>query len=101
MRSELKEHGIGVSPRRVVWHELEDGQRVLRSAMEAAGERRFFVHPRCQVFIRSAQSYQARELPDGSYDERPDPAPSNHRWSHPLDGARGLVWRWRRELGLS
>ena len=94
------EHGFGVSKRRAVTHDVADGQSVLRAAMHAAGKRRFFVHPRCSVFLRCVQNFGARELPDGSYDELPDPAPSNHKFSHPLDGSPYLAYRWRRELGL-
>lgn len=102
MRRELKEHGIAASGRKQVRHDIVEGQNVFRQAIyeESEAKRRVFVHPRCEVFIRAMQSYGARELPDGTYDEKPDTAPSNHRWSHPCDGMRYLVYRWRREVGL-
>lgn len=100
-RFELKEHGVTVVSRKFVYHELVDGQNVFRSAMEAAGQRKFFVHPRCRSFIKCVGAYMARELPDGSYDEVPDLAPSNHKFSNPLDGARYLVWWMRKALGLA
>ena len=100
-RFELKEHGVRAQSRKSVFHLLPDGQNVMRAAMESAGRRRFFVHPRCRVYIKSVGAFMARELPDGSYDEVPDPAPSNHKFSNALDGVRYLVWRWRKYLGLS
>lgn len=98
---ELREHGIGRSPNRKVRHDLTVGQSVLRAAFSAAGTIRFYVHPRCRVFIEAAESYMAQEHPDGSYGELPDPSVANHAFSHPLDGARYLVYRYRRELGIT
>ena len=99
-RFELKEHGITCAPYTACRHEIADEQTVLRAAMEGAGVRCFFVHPRCRVCLSAVRNYSVRELPDGSYDEFPENVPSNHRWSHPLEAARYLVWRWRRELRL-
>lgn len=99
-RFELTEHGIRAESRKSVFHQLTDGQNVMRAAIEANGQRRFFVHPRCQVYIKSVQAYMSRELPDGTYDELPDPSPANHRFSNAPDAARYLVWRWRKYLGL-
>ncbi|MDP3911107.1 MAG: hypothetical protein Q8Q14_12020 [Gemmatimonadales bacterium] len=98
---ELKEHGVGRSPNKKVRHDVEVGQAVLRAAFSAAGTIRFWVHPRCRVFIECAQAYMAQELPDGTYGELPDPSPANHAFSHPLDGSRYLVYRYRRELGIA
>ena len=100
-RFELSEHGIRAQSHKLVKHNVTDGQNVMRAAMEADGRRRFFVNPRCKVFIKCVGAYMARELPDGTYDEMPDINPSNHKFSHALDGARYLVWRWRRELGIA
>ncbi len=97
---ELKEHGIGRSAPKRVKHEIVDGQDVLRAAISAAGVIRFFVHPRCEQFRKAAENFRANELPDGSYSERPDPTPGNHKFSHPVDGTRYGVYRYRRELGL-
>lgn len=99
-RRELREHGVGRSPVKKTKHDLLDGQSVLRAAFSSVGVVRFYVHPRCVTFIKGAESYQSIELPDGSYGELPDPSPSNHAFSHPLDGSRYLAFRYRRELGL-
>lgn len=100
MREELSAHGIGYSPATTVRHELVVGLQVLRSAVATDGAIRLWVHPRCSLFIAAAGKYEARELPDGSYAEVPSPEPSNHRWSHPLDAVRYMIYRWRRELEI-
>jgi transposase len=97
---ELKEFGIGRSSPKRVKHQLEEGQNVLRAAIHDGRRIRLFVHPRCRAVISGFQHLQARVLPDGSFDERPDPAPSNHKFSHGPDGARYLVYANRRLLGL-
>lgn len=102
LRSELKEHGIATANPNKVKHEVVKGQDVLRAAFRSGGElRRLFVNPRCTEFIRAVGNYRAKELADGSFDAKPDPDPANHRFSHPCDSARYLVWRLRYLLGLT
>lgn len=102
LRSELREHGIGVRKPASVRHPVESGQDVLRAAFHAGeGTRRYFVHPRCVETIAGLRNLRARRLPDGGWGRTPDPAPENHRWSHAPDAARYLVWAHRAKLGLS
>lgn len=102
LRSELREHGVGARKPRSVKHRVVVGQDVLRAAFHAGeGTRRYFVHPRCSVTVASLKNLRAKRLPDGSWSREPDPAPENHRWSHPADAARYLVWAHRKKLGLS
>lgn len=100
MRYELKEHGVGYSPEVQVRHAPFEGWQFMRDAIYAEGIIRLWVHPRCFEFIAAAGKFTAKELPDGSYSETPDPSPANHQFSHPLDAVRYLVFRYRRELGL-
>jgi hypothetical protein len=101
LRAELKAHGISARKPATVKHEVEAGQDVLRAAISTAGGlRRYIVHPRNTVTLRGLRNYRAKELDDGSFDPRPDPDPANHRFSHPCDAARYLMWCQRRALGL-
>ena len=101
LRAELKEHGITAARPKVIKHNVEEGQDVLRAAILSGRDmRRLYVNPRCIVTIRALRSYRARELADGSFDPRPDPDPANHAFSHPCDSLRYLFWRVRRSLGL-
>ena len=68
--------------------------------LTAGGLRRYVVHPQCATTIKGFQNYRARELDDGSFSAKPDPDPANHRFSHPTDAARYLMWTQRRVLGL-
>ena len=102
LRAELKAHGIATKPPRLVKHDVEAGQDVMRAAISTAGGlRRYVVNPRCAVTIRGFQNYRARELDDGSFTAKPDPDAANHRFSHPTDAVRYLMWTQRRALGLS
>ena len=101
-RAELRNHGLPGAAAARVRHKVVEGQDVLRAAILTAGDlRRFFVHPRCTATIRALSNYRAKELTDGSYAPEPDPDPANHAFSHGCDQARYLVWRIRRQLGLS
>ena len=117
MRREWIKHGVTVADAADVKHDVVEGQDVLRAAMRTGGYldddgravldeddpivRRLFVNPKtCPTYIAAVDSYAALELPDGSYSEKADPKPSNHRWSHPLDESRYLVWYLRDEIGV-
>ena len=79
-RAELKEHGIGTAKPKLVEHDAEQGEGVLRAAIAS---RRLLVHPRCVETIRSLQNFRATEQAAG------------------CDALRFLMWRLRRQLGLS
>ena len=101
LRAELKSHGIATKQARAVKHDVVPGQDVMRAAiLTAGGLRRYVVHPQCATTIKGFQNYRARELDDGSFSAKPDPDPANHRFSHPTDAARYLMWTQRRVLGL-
>ncbi len=102
LRNELKDHGFPITRPEKIAHKVESGQDVLRSAiLTAGGLRRLLVHPRCRVFIKGVSSYRTRRLEDGSFSKLPDPQPANHKFSHPVDGARYLFWTLRKShLGL-
>ncbi len=102
LRQEFKSHGISAKPPRLVKHEVEAGQDVLRAAIATAGGlRRYRIHPRCSVTIDHLSNYRAKELTDGSYSPRPDADPANHRYSHGTDAPRYLFWSHRRALGVT
>lgn len=102
LRQEFKSHGVSAKAPRLVKHEVEAGQDVLRAAIATAGGlRRYRIHPRCSVTIDGFNNYRAKELADGSYSPRPDPDPANHRYSHACDAPRYLFWTHRRALGVT
>ncbi len=101
MRREWEEHRVIVEDASETKHKLRDGIDTFRAAInDDDGTIRYFVHPRCLAFINCIERYESRKLADGSYDDLPDERPSNHRFSHPLDDARYLVFTFRDELGL-
>ena len=97
-RSEFKEIGIAATPAERVMHDVEAGQDVLRAAISSG---RLLVHPRCEETARHLQNYRARELVGGAFEPLPDPGPGNQVFAPGCESLRFLMWRLRRELGLS
>ena len=98
MRTELKEIGIRATPPDKARHGVEPGQDVLRAAI---GSARLIVHPRCEETIRHLSNYRAKERIGGGFEPVPDPSPGNSAFAPGCESLQYLLWRLRRELGLS
>jgi len=102
LRYEFKERGIGVKSPAKTKHQIVQGQAVVNAMFQLGphGLPRLVIHPRCVALIKSLQLLRSEAKPDGTYGDRPDTSPDNHKWSHAPDALRYLVWVTRGWYGL-
>lgn len=96
--AEARNAGFSVLSRRRVTHRVTSGQDAVRAAMQ---NKAIVVNPRLKRLLQARANYRTKALPDGSFSSLPDPSADNHRWSHPLDALRYLVWGLRGELNVA